>query len=354
MVGSIPGVGGREDKIFKIKRILILNLKDTDPNLTELNLDACPLHHTRINNNNYNNNNSPNNNSTPVLDENLSPRLQTAGAVQKTWNSIKSSVNVKQSRSNFENAKDKKLFDEILKMFNNSDSFYYSYTGDLSNTLQRKSEYVLSSQKSNNIWANYDDRFIWNKYMIDSLLENCDSHHLVSNLNYWIVPVIQGFFQHDTCSFDFKQCDESNPLLNEFRLVLISRRSRFRQGTRYKRRGLDENGYCANYVETEQIFKYGTHVVSFTQVRGSIPLFWSQTGHSYRPPPKVEKTLEENAEAFALHFEKELAIYKKEVIVNLVEKNGREKVIGETYLDHVINLDSPNLTYISFDFHEHW
>ena len=26
-------------------------------------------------------------------------------------------------------------------------------------------------------------------------------------------------------------------------------------GTRYKRRGVDEEGHCANYVETEQVIK---------------------------------------------------------------------------------------------------
>lgn len=36
-------------------------------------------------------------------------------------------------------------------------------------------------------------------------------------------------------------------------MFLISRRSRHRAGTRYKRRGVDEKGKCANFVETEQV-----------------------------------------------------------------------------------------------------
>ncbi|VDP77444.1 unnamed protein product [Echinostoma caproni] len=36
-------------------------------------------------------------------------------------------------------------------------------------------------------------------------------------------------------------------------VVLISRRSRFRAGTRYRRRGIDHDGHVANYVETEQV-----------------------------------------------------------------------------------------------------
>jgi hypothetical protein len=78
-------------------------------------------------------------------------------------------------------------------------------------------------------------------------------------------------------------------LLQTFTLSLISRRSRFRAGTRYKRRGVDEDGKCANYVETEQIVSHHHHQVSFVQVRGSVPVFWSQPGYKYRPPPRIDK-----------------------------------------------------------------
>jgi hypothetical protein len=72
-------------------------------------------------------------------------------------------------------------------------------------------------------------------------------------------------------------------------MMLISRRSRYRAGTRYKRRGLDEEGKCANYVETEQVIAMREHQVSFVQVRGSVPLYWSQPGYKYRPPPHIDK-----------------------------------------------------------------
>lgn len=34
----------------------------------------------------------------------------------------------------------------------------------------------------------------------------------------------------------------------------------------------------------------GAHIVSYLQVRGSVPLFWSQSGMKYRPPPKLERS----------------------------------------------------------------
>lgn len=53
---------------------------------------------------------------------------------------------------------------------------------------------------------------------------------------------------------------------DKYNLTLISRRSRHRAGTRYKRRGVDEEGRVANYVETEQIVSYSHHRVAFLQV----------------------------------------------------------------------------------------
>ena len=94
-------------------------------------------------------------------------------------------------------------------------------------------------------------------------------------------------------------------------MCLISRRSRYRLGTRFKRRGVDENGNVANFVETEQVicekkFKYFSnknnqkilkqiidvyeHTLSFVIIRGSIPIYWSQPGLKYRPAPVLEKS----------------------------------------------------------------
>jgi len=58
---------------------------------------------------------------------------------------------------------------------------------------------------------------------------------------------------------------------------------------RYKRRGVDDDGKCANYVETEQLVWYHDHQVSFVQVRGSVPVYWSQPGYKYKPPPRIDK-----------------------------------------------------------------
>jgi hypothetical protein len=84
-------------------------------------------------------------------------------------------------------------------------------------------------------------------------------------------------------------------------ICLISRRSRFRTGTRYFRRGIDHEGHVANFNETEQLLlveddvssgqpaggEFGTQM-SFVQIRGSVPLFWAEVNTlRYKPDLQV-------------------------------------------------------------------
>lgn len=63
---------------------------------------------------------------------------------------------------------------------------------------------------------------------------------------------------------------------------------------------------------------------------------------------------EETRQAFAKHFAEQLDLYGSQVLVSLVEQTGKEKVLADAYLNHVLLLDDPRLTYVSFDFHEYW
>lgn len=54
---------------------------------------------------------------------------------------------------------EKQISDEIHKIFDDSDSFYYCLDADFTNNLQRKNT------------TEHDDRFFWNKYMLKDILE---------------------------------------------------------------------------------------------------------------------------------------------------------------------------------------
>ncbi|XP_029416599.1 phosphatidylinositide phosphatase SAC2 isoform X4 [Nannospalax galili] len=245
-------------------------------------------------------------------------------------------------------------------MFMDSESFYYSLTYDLTNSVQRQS---TGERNGCPLWQKVDDRFFWNKYMIQDLTEIG-----TPDVDFWIIPIIQGFVQieelvvnYNESSDDDKSSPETPPqestcvdnIHPRFLVALISRRSRHRAGMRYKRRGVDKNGNVANYVETEQLIHVHNHTLSFIQTRGSVPVFWSQVGYRYNPRPQLDKSEKETVACFCAHFEEQLKIYKKQVIINLVDQAGREKIIGDAYLKQVLLFNNSQLTYVSFDFHEH-
>ena len=94
-------------------------------------------------------------------------------------------------------------------------------------------------------------------------------------------------------------------------LALVSRRSRFRAGTRFFRRGIDHDGNVANFNETEQILlveepggNAGTYItrLSFVQIRGSIPLFWTEVNNLRYKPDLLIMELEDTVRVVLLDF----------------------------------------------------
>ncbi len=66
----------------------------------------------------------------------------------------------------------------------------------------------------------------------------------VAAVDRWLTPVMSGFLQVE------RGCRAGE---RSFDVMFVSRRSRLRQGTRYTRRGIDDGGNVANFVETEQV-----------------------------------------------------------------------------------------------------
>ncbi|KFP75867.1 Phosphatidylinositide phosphatase SAC2, partial [Acanthisitta chloris] len=341
LIGKLPG----DHEVCKITKIAVIPLSETEPQ--DLELELCKKHHFGIN-----------------KPEKITQSPDDTKFLLKTFTQIKSNVsapNKKKIKESKEKEKlEKRLLEELFKMFMDSDSFYYSLTYDLTNSVQRQS----ACEKTNlPLWRKVDDRFFWNKHMIEDLI-SIDN----AEVDFWIMPIIQGFVQieelvvnYSESSDDDKSSPETPPqestcvddIHPTFLVALISRRSRHRAGMRYKRRGVDKNGNVANYVETEQLIHVHNHTLSYIQTRGSVPVFWSQVGYRYNPRPRLDKSENETVSCFRAHFEEQLKNYKKQVIINLVDQTGREKIIGDAYLKQVLLYNNANLTYVSFDFHEH-
>uniref|UniRef100_A0A034VS64 Phosphatidylinositide phosphatase SAC2 n=2 Tax=Bactrocera dorsalis TaxID=27457 RepID=A0A034VS64_BACDO len=330
--------------VYKIKSICILSSDEPDTVLTSCtrhsrSANSTPTHRPTSNTSTISSTNKTSTSTTKTkLFEGAQLMNKTWGAVKNAGNTIKNTTqqaaalasNQMKSSVGIRDPSriEKRITEELHKIFDDTDSFYFSLDSDITNNLQRQSAGGEQRQQS-------DERFFWNMHMISEILKFKD--------NTWILPVIQGFVQVEPCVIG-NEC---------FTLALVSRRSRYRAGTRYKRRGVDEEGNCANYVETEQILSFRHHHLSFTQVRGSVPIFWSQPGYKYRPPPRLDRGEQETQEAFELHFTKEISLYDGVCIVNLVEQSGKEKLIGDTYAKHVVLYNNDRLTYVTFDFHDY-
>lgn len=147
-----------------------------------------------------------------------------------------------------------------------------------------------------------------------------------------------------------------------FLLTLISRRSVRRAGLRYLRRGVDDDGNVANSVETEQIISTPSwdskdKVFSFMQIRGSMPLFFSQSPYSFKPVPVMYGSEATNETAFRKHFANVFARYGDVFCTSLVDKHGNEVKIGTAYektteqVNKAGGVNGKQIGFEWFDFH---
>ncbi|CAM9604823.1 unnamed protein product, partial [Hapterophycus canaliculatus] len=143
-----------------------------------------------------------------------------------------------------------------------------------------------------------------------------------------LTPVMSGFLQVE------RGCRAGQ---RSFDVMFVSRRSRLRQGTRYTRRGIDDGGNVANFVETEQsLLHEDKSVTSHVQIRGSIPVLWSSpTNLRYHPKVRIDPDQEASLRALRRHSEDLIRLYGKGgggiVFVNLVDKKNEQGALGEAF-----------------------
>ncbi|KAF8704649.1 SacI homology domain, partial [Rhizoctonia solani] len=245
----------------------------------------------------------------------------------------------------------------LLALFRGVDlsrNFYFSYTYDVTSTLQHnltKFGYKACPQISKTPYFN--DRYAWNHCLLSNafpLREHNGGPGDWRAKSPWVIPMIYG------------HVDQAK--LNVFGriiyITLIARRSRHFAGVRYLKRGVDEEGNVANEVETEQIvseasttgfygpperFREGItetgwvrvpnpRYTSYVQHRGSIPIFWTQDTTNLNPKPPIEITVVDPFYAPAgRHFDRLFARYGTPIMVlNLIK--SREPQPRESKLLH--------------------
>lgn len=223
-------------------------------------------------------------------------------------------------------------FSMLLNAAERTSGLYFSYDVNLTLSAQRLHN-LGEESKILPLWRQVDPKFVWNNYMLESLIDN--------KLDQYLLPVIQGSFQNFQADIGKNTID----------LTLIARRCTRRTGTRMWRRGADSDGYVANFVESEQIVQLNGFTASFIQVRGSIPLLWQQiVDLTYKPKFEIVK-LEEAPRVAERHFLDLRKRYGSVLAVDLVNKHGSEGRLSEKYADAMQHVLGEDTRYLHFDFH---
>lgn len=226
---------------------------------------------------------------------------------------------------------------KLLELQMKNATLYFSYTYDLTNSYQRNEQIQSAS------WKTTDNRFFWNYFITEELRALNKSLPEVSR---FIQPVIYGYAKVVDTVFN------STPIS----IGLITRRSRFRAGTRYFRRGVDSEGNVGNFNETEQVLivqntsNNTSDLYAFLQTRGSVPVYWAEINNLKYKPNLV---LGDNSslDSTKKHFDAQKTLYGDNYLVNLVNQSGYEAPVKQAYETAVDTLNDSHLHYIYFDFH---
>uniref|UniRef100_A0A4W5RED6 SAC1 like phosphatidylinositide phosphatase b n=1 Tax=Hucho hucho TaxID=62062 RepID=A0A4W5RED6_9TELE len=226
---------------------------------------------------------------------------------------------------------DNKAFLSMINSVLLTDGFYFATDYDLTHTLQRLANTSPEFQEMS-LLERADQRFVWNGHLLREFMPQPELHRFA-------YPVVHGFIFMKSCCINGKIFDWN----------IISRRSCFRAGVRYYVRGIDSEGHAANFVETEQIVQYNGGKASFVQTRGSIPFYWSQRPNlKYKPKPQISKTID-HLDGFQRHFDSQIIIYGKQVILNLIDQKGSEKQLEQAFDKMVSSLENDLIGfYITF------
>lgn len=222
----------------------------------------------------------------------------------------------------------------ILNNLDLSRSFYFSYSYDITRTLQHniiRERDALIRDLPFPYPPDHHDMFVWNDHLLKPARE------ALKNTFDWCLPIIHGYIDQAALSIYGRTVH----------ITIIARRSRIFAGARFLKRGANDQGYVANDVETEQIVADGLTTsfhspgpvlfanpgyTSYVQHRGSIPLYWSQDNTGVTPKPPIELNLVDPFYSpAALHFDDLFHRYGAPVyVLNLVK--AKERIPRESKL----------------------
>jgi synaptojanin len=234
---------------------------------------------------------------------------------------------------------------ELRKLLSDG-SFFYSSDFDLTSTLQGRGVNIKQRLSVDNFHTDY----MWNDFMMDGIVNFrnnlSEKDKLILDKDQFLTTVIRGFAETLNTSVNGRNA----------KMTIISKQSWKRAGTRFNVRGADDDGNVANFVETEMIFNDGREVFSFSQIRGSIPVFWEQDTALISPKVQITRSYDATHPTFEKHFDNLNSKYGPIHIVNLLSKTRSSEIeLSDTYKEHFKELNkthSDSVFFTDFDFHQ--
>ena len=229
-----------------------------------------------------------------------------------------------------------------LVSFLSDSTFYCAYNWDCTKTLQKSLKSNLAFT-----WESCERSFFWNQFLLEPIIQF--SHPLSPSKSRYLqesgifVICFQGFAQVSDFLFGDKKCV----------FAVFSRVSCKRAGTRFRSRGIDDDGNVSNFVETETLFAHPEYIFSQIIVRGTVPVFWDQQGFQFGfPKIQLTRTPAASQPAFDRHIKNLNDSYGLVHIIDLLsQKEGQaENSLSSAYVFHVRKyLDPGILSYTPFD-----
>ncbi|CCH40919.1 hypothetical protein BN7_453 [Wickerhamomyces ciferrii] len=200
--------------------------------------------------------------------------------------------------------------------------FYYSRDFDLTNNLQERS----LNHDVNQMFTNYDKRFLWNIFMIQELL-NFRSRILSSERYYldrseFLTFLVRGFAK----TFNTEVGGESSLI------TVISRISSAKTSGPFGLTGCDEDGFVSNYIESEILLYNKTYFFAYTQVRGNVPIFFElENALLSNKRINFPKSDEMNEVAFDKHMDSVLMKHNNIYVINGLKSKTNEEALSSRY-----------------------
>lgn len=211
-----------------------------------------------------------------------------------------------------------------IASFLSESTFYFGYDWDSTKNLQKSSKLLEPFS-----WANCERSFFWNRYLLNPVVKFAKS----------LFPARFDYIH--TCGI-FVACFEGYADVAEFSFgsqcaafALFSRVSCKRAGTRFRSRGIDDDGNVSNFVETETLFAHPEFTLSHIIIRGTVPVFWDQQGFQLGYPKiQLTRTPAATQPSFDRHISNLKESYGLVHVVNLLsQREGQAEHVLSNALD---------------------